>query len=93
MTIETPYHQDVKTRLADQLAATHVGIEDYSHLHAGHIQNTGHHLKITVVSPQFDGMNPLQRHRVVHKVLKDDMTSQIHALELNLLAPDEADKA
>ena len=83
-------HAALQTKLTETFAATHVGIEDYSHLHAGHAQNTGHHLKITIVSPQFEGKNPLERHRMAHAALKVEMQTTIHALELVLKNPSEA---
>jgi BolA protein len=83
-------HDALQAKLTEAFEATHVGIEDYSHLHAGHAQNTGHHLKITIISPKFEGKNGLERHRMAHATLKAEMQSLIHALELVLKSPSEA---
>lgn len=85
----SPLHQDIANKLAKQLNASHIEMIDNSHLHMGHAQNTGHHLVITVVSADFDGKNTLARHRMVHAVLKEEMQTVIHALELKLFDPSE----
>ncbi|MDH4379554.1 MAG: BolA family transcriptional regulator [Vampirovibrionales bacterium] len=82
-------HDGLQAKLTETFEASLVTIEDYSHLHAGHAQNTGHHLKITIVSPQFEGKNGLERHRMAHAALKVEMQSLIHALELVLKSPSE----
>lgn len=85
----SPLHQAIADKLTDELNATHVSMIDNSHMHLGHAQNTGHHLVITIVSPQFADKNTLARHRMVHAVLKQEMQSVIHALELKLFDPEE----
>lgn len=82
--ITSPIHQAIADKLTKALGAEHIGMIDNSHYHVGHAGNTGHHLVITIVSPQFEGKNTLARHRMVHAVLKEEMQSTIHALELRL---------
>ncbi|MEO6186303.1 MAG: BolA/IbaG family iron-sulfur metabolism protein [Steroidobacteraceae bacterium] len=47
------------------------------------------HFEATVVSPDFAGKRPLQRHQLVYKALGDRMGGEIHALQLETLTPDE----
>lgn len=86
---------DLETKLRNELPATHVAITDNSWMHAGHVGNThgGSHLALTIVSLGFEGLSTLKRHRMVHALLAEEMQQRIHALELKLLTPTEADRS
>jgi len=47
------------------------------------------HFAATVVSPQFQGRRPLQRHQLVYGALGERMGGEIHALSLQTLTPAE----
>jgi len=47
------------------------------------------HFEATVVSREFIGLRPLQRHQMVYRALGDRMGGEIHALALETLTPDE----
>jgi acid stress-induced BolA-like protein IbaG/YrbA len=49
----------------------------------------GLHFEATVISEQFAGKLPLERHRMVYAALGDGMKSQIHALSMKTLTPAE----
>jgi BolA protein len=74
----------ITEKLKAELAAQHVEIIDNTWRHAGHAGAAagGAHLHITVVSPRFDGVNLLEQHRMVHRVLQQEMAQAIHAMEL-----------
>lgn len=83
-------------RLAQRL---HAGLEpvqleviDDSRHHAGHpgAADGRGHFTINVVSNRFAGLGTLQRHRLVYQVVGDMMTTDIHALSIQALAPGEA---
>lgn len=83
-------------RLAQRL---HAGLEpvqleviDDSRHHAGHpgAADGRGHFTIIVVSNRFAGLGTLQRHRLVYQVVGDMMTTDIHALSIQALAPGEA---
>ena len=46
-----------------------------------------------MVSPSFKGLAPLARHRAVYAALGAMMATDIHALAIRALTPDEAAKA
>lgn len=50
----------------------------------------GVHFEATIVSPSFDGLRTLQRHRMVYATLGERMGGDIHALSLRTLTPEEA---
>ena len=43
-----------------------------------------------LVSKRFAGLSTLRRHRLVYEVVGDMMTTDIHALSIQALAPGEA---
>ncbi|ORX34037.1 bola-like protein-domain-containing protein [Kockovaella imperatae] len=50
------------------------------------------HFSLTLVSPQFDGLTSIKRHRMVNNLLKDEFDAGLHALSLKLKTPEEWDK-
>ena len=50
----------------------------------------GDHYEIEVVSKRFEGLNLIQRHRVLHQILEGPMAGEIHAVKLKTLTPEEA---
>ena len=83
-------------RIVDELRkALHtdqVELVDESHLHAGHAgakEGKGH-FRVRVVSADFDGLRTLQRHQLVYRSLGELMQTDIHALSIAALTPDEA---
>ncbi|MBX6319157.1 BolA family transcriptional regulator [Pigmentiphaga sp.] len=73
------------------LAPAELDIRDESHLHAGHAGAAagGGHFRLRIVSSRFAGLNRLARHRLVYDRLADLMPSQIHALAIQALTPEE----
>ena len=59
-------------------------VVDESHLHAGHegAHDGRGHFRVRVVSPVFEGMSVLQRHRAVYAALGTLMETDIHALAI-----------
>ncbi len=81
----------IESRLRDELPAEHVTVVDESHLHAGHAgaSSGGGHFRAVVVSPLFEGKGPVERQRLVYSVLAEEMGSEIHALSMQTLTPEQ----
>jgi BolA protein len=81
----------IRERLERALAPLALRIEDESALHAGHegASSGGGHYRVHLVSPKFEGLARLARHRLVYDALDDLMKREVHALSLVLLAPRE----
>ena len=79
------------SRLEDGLRPDHLEVIDDSHRHVGHAGAAdGHgHFTVLVVSQRFAGLGTLKRHRLVYEVVGDMMTTDIHALSIQALAPGE----
>jgi BolA family transcriptional regulator, general stress-responsive regulator len=78
--------------LRKALHTDQVELLDDSHLHAGHAgakEGKGH-FRVRVVSADFDGLRTLQRHQLVYRSLGELMQTEIHALSITALTPDES---
>jgi BolA protein len=69
-----------------------IAIEDESHLHAGHAgaASGGGHFKLTLISPAFEGLNRVARHRLIYAALARHIPAEIHALTIEAHSPAEA---
>lgn len=81
----------MRARLHEALRPTVMDVVDESHLHAGHAgaQSGRGHYRLRIVSRQFEGLLPLARHRAVYEALGDMMETDIHALSIQALTPEE----
>ncbi len=81
----------IRRQLEELLAPVELDIEDGSHLHAGHAgaQDGRGHFRVRIVSEKFTGQPPLKRHRLVYQALAELLKTDIHALSIEALAPDE----
>jgi len=62
-------------------------LENESHMHSG--PATESHFKLVVVSPDFAGKRPVQRHQQVYGLVAELMQNPVHALALHLHTPEE----
>lgn len=83
--------QRIHDALNRQLDTTDIDIRDDSDKHIGHEgwkSGLGHYA-VTIRSPKFAGENPVARHKLVYDALGGLMQTDIHALQIRALAPDE----
>lgn len=68
-----------------------VELEDDSAKHAGHpgAASGGGHYSLKIVSPRFEGLRLVMRHRLVYDAVHEMLKSDIHALAITALAPSE----
>jgi len=78
-------------RLTEGLAPLALEIVDDSHKHAGHAgaADGRGHFTVKVVSERFSGLPVVRRHRLVYEAVGDMMSTDIHALSIQALAPGE----
>ena len=81
----------IRSTLETVLNAEHVEIENDSALHAGHLgaQGGGGHYRVIVVSPRFEGLSRVAAQRLVYQALSELMATEIHALEMRTLTPEQ----
>ena len=70
--------ESVQAGIAAGLACEHV-----------EVIGDGQHFQALVVSGQFRGRNPVQRHQLVYAALGSRMREEIHALSMRTLTPEE----
>jgi stress-induced morphogen len=74
----------IKERLLAGLPGATVEVEDTT--------GAGDHFAAVVVAPGFAGQSLVDRHRAVYAALGGAMHTDIHALALTTLAPDEKER-
>lgn len=91
----------IERKLTEALKPERLEVVNESHLHAGHHHvESGHHatfdgsgethFRIRVVSPVFQGMSRIERHRKVNELLAEELAAGVHALAIEPAAPGEA---
>ncbi len=81
----------IEERLRTALDPVDVEVIDDSHRHAGHAgaADGRGHFTVIVVSERFRGVPVVRRHRLVYEAVGDMMTTDVHALSIQALAPGE----
>ena len=81
----------IRMELEKKFQPTELLIKDQSQLHAGHegAKEGKGHFDVTIVSQAFDGVNRVQRHRMVYAALSKLIETDIHALRIKAFAPSE----
>ena len=89
-----PMVEIIRDRLS-MLEPVEIEVTDDSAQHRGHAGAAagGGHYQLRLVSARFAGQSRLARHRLVYDLLTDLMQREIHALAMNLQAPDEVERA
>ncbi len=83
--------QAIKAILEKELDAAHVEVVDQSAVHAGHPGSAagGGHFQVLVVAKSFAGLNRVAAQRLVYAALGDFMQTEIHALSMRTLTPEQ----
>lgn len=77
-----PTPEELKSRIEAALPGSTVDVEDWT--------GGGDHFRATVVAPQFEGLAPLARHRLVYDVFDEgEVGGPIHALSLKTITPEQ----
>jgi BolA family transcriptional regulator, general stress-responsive regulator len=82
----------IRAKLSDGLKPVRLDIVDESHRHAGHAgaRSEGEsHFQVSIVAAAFAGKNRVARQRLVYGLLADELKTDIHALSLTTLTPEE----
>jgi BolA protein len=82
----------IRVKLSAGLQPTRLDIVDESHRHAGHAgaRSEGEsHFQVAIVSSAFAGQSRVARQRLVYGLLAEELRTDIHALSLVTLTPDE----
>lgn len=84
-----PQAEDLRARLAAELAPTRLEVIDESAAHAGHAGagDTGYgtHFRVRIASPLFTDRPRIARHRLVYDALRDFIDRGVHAIAIEVL--------
>jgi len=69
---------DIEKYISDGMSCEHVEVD-----------GDGRHFQAVIVSTEFEGKRPIQRHQIVYAALGDRMREEIHALSMKTLTPEE----
>ena len=76
----------IEQKLQAGIAVQHMEIENESHMHS---RGEDSHFKLTMVSEQFAGLRPVQRHQKVYGILADELAAGVHALAIHPFTVEE----
>ena len=74
--------QTLEHKIAAGIDALHLEVINESHRH-NVAPGSETHFKVVVVSEDFHGRRPVQRHRMVYELVREEMSAGVHALALH----------
>jgi BolA protein len=85
----------IRSRLEAAFNPEELDIVDDSRRHAGHAgaRDGRGHFQVRILSRQFAGKKTVERHRMIYAALGSLMQTDIHALGLEVLSPDDSSNA
>lgn len=85
----------MREKLMREFSPVHFELVNESHKHRGHHHVHKHgvegdsHFSLTMVSSVFEGMPRIQRQRLIHATLAQELADSVHALTMKLFSPKE----
>ena len=85
----------IRSRLEAAFDPEELDVVDDSHRHVGHAgaRDGRGHFQVRIRSLQFAGKRTVERHRMVYAALGPLMQTDIHALGLVAMSPDDSDSS
>lgn len=71
--------ENIKSAIEKSINASHVEVSG----------DDGAHFEAVVVSGEFEGKTPVERHKMVYAALGDAMRGEIHALSIKTYTPEQ----
>jgi BolA protein len=81
-------HATIEAKLGEALLPVHLEVVNESGMH-NVPPGSETHFKVLVVSPAFEGLSLLDRHRRVNETLKAELQGGVHALTIRALTPSQ----
>ena len=81
-----PFLEKVKAKISTETDAEQVLLIDKSSLHSKHesFDSSKFYLRLIITSEKLKKMEKVNAHKVIFSILKDEMKSRIHALEIEI---------
>ncbi|WP_437960664.1 BolA family protein [Sorangium sp. So ce119] len=84
----TTRQESIQSKLVQALDPVHLDVENESRMHSVPAGSETH-FKVLVVSEAFRGLSPLERHRRVNDIVREEFGAGLHALTIRAMTPDE----
>ena len=80
------YFEEIKTKISKEIKLENIEIIDNSHKHRGHrfFSKERFHLHLKIKSIYLSSISRLNAQKLIMKILKDDLQTKIHALEISI---------
>ena len=80
------FFTQVKDKINRKINPENIILIDNSHLHRKHksFDEKKFHIKIIIKSKKLKNMNKIMAHKEIFSILRDEMNSKIHALEIEI---------
>ena len=80
------FFEEIKIKITNKFNPEHLVLIDNSHFHTSHksFDSNKFHLKIIIKSKALKKMSKIEAHKAIFSILKDEMQSKIHALEIEI---------
>ena len=80
------YFEEICTKLNDEIEIEHIDIVDNSHKHKKHkfFSPEKFHLHLKIKSLYLNSISRVNAHKIIMKVLKNELSTKIHALEISI---------
>ena len=76
----------ITEKLTSAFSPESLKVLDESHLHEGHAgarEGGQTHYRVYIVSDAFKGKSRIERHRMIHAVLAEELSTSVHALAID----------
>lgn len=77
----------IQSKIEAALSTTVLEVENESDMHSG--PATESHFRLVVVSEHFNDKPLLARHRIINKLLEEELNTGVHALAMHTFTPNE----
>ena len=74
----------IKNKLESAFPGAQIALKNTTSMHQGH-GSSGLHLKTKIIYDGFKEVPLIERHRMIHEVLREEMNSIIHALSIEAI--------
>ena len=80
------YFEEIDKKLKKQIKIEELKIVDNSHKHKGHkfFSSERFHLQLKIKSLYLQSISRIKAHKLIMEVLKEDLKTKIHALEIKI---------
>lgn len=86
MSVQGAVESTIEKKIRANIFVDILQIDNESDAHAVP-ENSETHFKIVLVSPVFDGLSLLARHRLINEFLRNELAGPVHALALHTYTP------